>query len=231
MDRNEAIKKVKWLLFGLCYDQETREALDMLIPDLWETEDDKMREEIIRKKIIETLQDIKDNRKWIPGAYYNDENINKMIAYLENLGKEEEKEEKWEEKNDLDLDEFVKYVETLAKAYEFKLPKTGPDVYQFCRDIYIRMRPAKEETRWTNEDEQVIEVIKDALKTSNAISHKNYTKAMKWLDAAPKTDWKPTEEEMRALRIAKSSFQSRGSVASDKVYTGLKEIEDHLKNL
>lgn len=222
MDRNEAIMKVKYLLCGLCYGQETRQALDMLIPDLWETEDEKTR-----KKIIETLQDIKDNRNGVPRAYYNDENIDKMIAYLENLGKEE----KGEEKNDIDLDEFVKYVETLAKAYEFKLPKTGPDVYQFCRDIYIRLRPAMEETRWTNEDEQVIDIIKDALKTSNAVSHKNYMRAMKWLDAAPKTDWKPTEEEMKALRIAKSAFQSRGSVVSDKVYTGLKEIEDHLKNL
>ena len=221
MDRNEAIKKVKWLLFGLCYDQETRQALDVLIPDLWETGDEK-----IRKELIEFIK-WSVNRHFMREDFHQAKRPSEWIAYLENLGKEE----KWEEKNDLDLDEFVKYVETLAKAYEFKLPKTGPDVYQFCRDIYIRMRPAKEETRWTNEDEQVIEVIKDALKTSNAISHKNYTKAMKWLDAAPKTDWKPTEEEMRALRIAKSSFQSRGSVASEKVYTGLKEIEDHLKNL
>ena len=221
MDRNEAIKKVKWLLFGLCYDQETRQALDVLIPHLWETGDEK-----IRKELIEFIK-WSVNRHFMREDFHQAKRPSEWIAYLENLGKEE----KWEEKNDLDLDEFVKYVETLAKAYEFKLPKTGPDVYQFCRDIYIRMRPAKEETRWTNEDEQVIEVIKDALKTSNAISHKNYTKAMKWLDAAPKTDWKPTEEEMRALRIAKSSFQSRGSVASDKVYTGLKEIEDHLKNL
>ena len=225
MDRNEAIKKVKWLLFGLCYDQETRQALDTLIPDLWETGDEK-----IRKELIEFIKWSVD-RHFMREDFHQAKRPSEWIAYLENLGKEEKREEKWEEKNDLDLDEFVKYVETLAKAYEFKLPKTGPDVYQFCRDIYIRMRPAKEETRWTNEDEQVIEVIKDALKTSNAISHKNYTKAMKWLDAAPKTDWKPTEEEMRALRIAKSSFQSRGSVASDKVYTGLKEIEDHLKNL
>ena len=225
MDRNEAIKKVKWLLFGLCYNQETRQALDTLIPDLWETGDEK-----IRKELIEFIKWSVD-RHFMREDFHQAKRPSEWIAYLENLGKEEKREEKWEEKNDLDLDEFVKYVETLAKAYEFKLPKTGPDVYQFCRDIYIRMRPAKEETRWTNEDEQVIEVIKDALKTSNAISHKNYTKAMKWLDAAPKTDWKPTEEEMRALRIAKSSFQSRGSVASDKVYTGLKEIEDHLKNL
>ena len=225
MDRNEAIKKVKWLLFGLCYDQETRQALDTLIPDLWETGDEK-----IRKELIEFIKWSVD-RHFMREDFHQAKRPSEWIAYLENLGKEEKREEKWEEKNDLDLDEFVKYVETLAKAYEFKLPKTGPDVYQFCRDIYIRMRPAKEETRWSNEDEQVIEVIKDALKTSNAISHKNYTKAMKWLDAAPKTDWKPTEEEMRALRIAKSSFQSRGSVASDKVYTGLKEIEDHLKNL
>ena len=53
MDRKEAIRKVKWLLFGLCYDLETRKALDMLIPDLWETEDE---DEKVRKELMDTVR-------------------------------------------------------------------------------------------------------------------------------------------------------------------------------
>lgn len=47
MTREEAIKKVRWILFGLVMDKDSREAFETLVPELRDNKDEELEKEIV----------------------------------------------------------------------------------------------------------------------------------------------------------------------------------------
>lgn len=125
MNREEAIKIVK--SHYPANKQMLNEALEFLIPELKESEDEK-----IRKDLITFLDEI-----WHLGKNANFDkwdkcDCSKWLAWIE---KQSEHEYTLKSSNMLDISKLTDQITKLAKDYDFNLPNRSYDIYAFAKDI------------------------------------------------------------------------------------------------
>ena len=119
--KKKYMKALKWmqsLYSGL--HGATKEEAEYYFPELKESEDERMRREIIDFLRLPHHQFAgkRDHEKW--------------IAWLEKQGEEEYALKSFRDK---DVHKFMQYIEKQAKAYEFNLPNRSYDIYAFAKDI------------------------------------------------------------------------------------------------
>ena len=115
MEREEAIKKVRWGLLGLIIDKDVRDALETLIPELAESEDERMLRTIIRGF---------ENWKGNGNVAFNNTKVDDILAYLE-----KQKEQK----------DYRKLYEDIAKSEWFKKAYEGKSLG--CDDEQKKQNP------------------------------------------------------------------------------------------
>lgn len=142
MNRNEAIEIVRknWPDGR----HQLSEALETLIPELKESEDER-----IRKALIEHF-------KWNVKQILNDFDNKEVLAFLE---KQSKKEYALKSTKDEDvLNKFVQYIERQAKAYELNLPNRSYDIYGFAKDILSWLEEQGEQKLFNNDKYQTVSV-------------------------------------------------------------------------
>ncbi len=107
---------------------------EYLVPELKESEDEKIRKEII--SYIKS-SGVVTNKQW--------------IAWLEKQGKEEYA---LKSSKDADLYKFMQYIEKQAKTYEFNLPYGSYDIYAFAKDILVWLEKQKATKRYKLGDKE-----------------------------------------------------------------------------
>ena len=145
MTREEAIKVVR----NIYQTDAEKEALKTLIPELSESEDERIREQL-----IDAIKIGRSNS----GISFTEEAANRYITLLEKqkemptneemlrtlrteyekgvadtIAKYEQKEQKPAEK--LSKEDYVKKFKALCDAYEIKLPNRKYDIYHLCDDL------------------------------------------------------------------------------------------------
>ena len=115
MTRKEAIKIVKEFINGTCLHMVGREALETLIPELRESEDERTRKEII------CFIEYEEARGNIPDKWYQAKRPGVWISYLE---KQKESEEELSESEDERIRKvIVKSIEEDSSVYEQEISK------------------------------------------------------------------------------------------------------------
>ncbi len=125
MNREEAIKIVK--SHYPANKQMLNEALEFLIPELKESEDEK-----IRKDLITFLDEI-----WHLGKNANFDKWDKCDCsnWIAWVNKQSEHEYTLKSSNMLDVSKLTDQITKLAKDYDFNLPNRSYDIYAFAKDI------------------------------------------------------------------------------------------------
>lgn len=125
MNREEAIKIVK--SHYPANKQMLNEALEFLIPELKESEDEK-----IRKDLITFLDEI-----WHLGKNANFDKWDKCDCsnWIAWVNKQSEHEYTLKSSNMLDASKLTDQITKLAKDYDFNLPNRSYDIYAFAKDI------------------------------------------------------------------------------------------------
>lgn len=77
MTREEAIKKIKWGIAGLIINKDISDALETLVPELRDSEDERIRKEII------CFIEYEEARGNIPDRWYQAKRPRVWISYLE----------------------------------------------------------------------------------------------------------------------------------------------------
>lgn len=129
---------------------DIKEELEHIFPELRESEDERIRNEI--KDVFYSLGEGK-----IPVSI----NFAAIFDWLEKQGKEECA---LKSSKDEDVHKFMQYIEKQAKAYEFNLPNRSYDIYAFAKDILVWLeKQGDHKLAWSEEDEQYLLVCKNAL--------------------------------------------------------------------
>lgn len=193
MTREEAIKKVRWGLLGLVIDKDVRDAFETLIPELAESEDERVKKELI--EFIKSLlcNDAFDRYKlgsWITWLekqkpLSTEETELNSIAFLEQMGytcippKKEHQNNSDAPKNALGgalnspLDKD-KNLDDIAQDYVEAVKEYNPEptwnlmLTAVCYGYHYREQEEHSmsaEEEWSEEDE---EAIKDAIKLLEA---------------------------------------------------------------
>ena len=123
MERNEAIEIVKRNYPHVTESGSQFEtALRTLIPELAESEDER-----IRKRLIDLIYKVYANTNYITCVEHEE-----MLAWLEKQGK---KEYALKSFKDEDVHRFMEYFEKRAKDYDINLPHRGYDIYALTKDL------------------------------------------------------------------------------------------------
>ncbi len=216
MTRKEAIEAVRNNWPDSNYSM-LREALQTLIPELAESEDEK-----IRKMLIEIVN--------ITPASLAIENRSELLAYLEK--QKEQKPVEWSEE---DLQHKSWILECLADGKR-KMPEYAED-FRAAYNWLKSLRPQLKREDWTDEDSIAIKEIQNALQIymiNNGISEEQRKKLARWLDIHCKAypipaklypHWKPSKEQMNALQ----AFV--GMIHPDARYNEVLSLLNDLKKL
>ena len=206
MTREEAIEIVKT---QYPHDYVMKTALGMLIPELRESEDER-----IRKRLIKVVSDIAGS--W-PFEVYK---ITKKeaIAYLEK-----------QEQEPIGTD-FCTAVKNLMNLHKIKNKFTEEDYDFQAKELLklIKQKPAE----WSEEDEKkrkgLIKGLEDRMGfgwASDPFSREEYIEWLKSLRPQKKEDlpkWKPREEQMKALWEVYEGGEKQSALAS--LYADLKKL-------
>ena len=230
MERAEAIKILKYRHdISLPFE---REALETLIPELKESEDER-----IRKALLDYYGkqcDMSD----VNGVYAYE-----VCAWLEKQ-KEQPKEEIVYRLNGL-MQEYIKEGKDEAeKEHRFKCYQL---FWNALEDADFFEQKEQKPAEWSEEDEKKIAELKTFIARCNGFNKENRKKAFDMIDAiGPKPSWKPSEEELVALtrvggilrdyghsELAKMVFMIEGKLANLHVLNKLiwKPSEEQMEAL
>lgn len=170
MTREEAIEVYHGLI-----NTKIREAFEFFAPELRKIEDER-----IRKEIIDIVTAYRSNCVY-EGTHHFDE----CLAWLE---------------KQKDSVSNAKYIEDVANAF-VDGRKKGIEERQkeqplrdFIDDFpYSDEQKEQKPVEWSEEDEEMVNIITTALGTSRTVSHDLYLRVMDWL-RSPRPSWKPSEE-------------------------------------
>ena len=212
MDREEALKQIRnWSL-----PKETREVLETLIPELRESEDERIRKYFvwIVKNVLDNIQVLKlsdeQTRELIEN--YDGIKVSDMLAWLEKQ-KEQKPVDKCKDCNN------VKGCVTCVDGSEW---------------AHI-----EEPEEWSEEDGKLldkIEVMLDSYCDYLEDASSNYIPEVRETisrlkSLRPQPHWKPSEEQMDALCYALQVMNTDLSPIAAKTYQGLQEIQQNLRKL
>lgn len=211
MEREEAIQVVRGLTETTYFDDRELEGLRTLIPELTESEDER-----IRKELIEAFEvyDIESSWNLIP--------VKHILAWLE---KQKEQEPSWSEEDEKRVKQLIYDTEFIKAHYEKIKEKLGErfnnDLIRDCdeqiawlKSLSSNLKKKNEDVaklcsnEWSEEDELMILTIIQTLETLGGRG----TTGMQidWLKSL-RPSWKPSEEQMKVLLVAIGDEKERGS--------------------
>ena len=206
---------------------DPKEVAEFVFPELKESEDEKIRRDIIRYL-----------KKTSPAI---GENIEKMLAWLEKQG-EQKPTDKVEPKFKVgdtivekDLDEYD--YETIKDI------KDGQYIFTdgYCMNIdeqegwqLVKTTVNKEQkSAWNEDDESMLQNILECLKNGWSKLPTDILKYESWLESLKERySWKPSEEQMTALNyVINLMASSESPTENDYYYNVFKDMRTHLKKL
>ena len=221
MTREEAIKNIKLFFsgIGIALSNKTKEAFNTLIPELAESEDER-----IRKRLI-TLIRVLDS------SFFTGNNPSKeqCLAYLE--------KQKDASKAIEAVDRIDKYIdEQVANAHDMKDSNPDKKYYQgwddalgemagILQDVYSDEKQKEQKPiEWSDNDDQLIGFIFDLLndlvwRKDLAMSKEECLERLKSL----RPSWKPSEEQIKALKYA-AYHMLPGEEYRDILFSLLKDL-------
>ena len=213
MERSEAIERIKARYDKWALDNEDMKAIQALIPELKESEDERIRKELLEEiEFIIPHDDETDSEGLILPSYHA--RIDRYKSYLEkhkepkpvewewpNLSnciknckkcqgkcfyrKESYEEQKPAEK--LSKEEYVKKFKALCDAYEIKLPNREYDIYGLCEDLHKLFGDIQNPAEWSED------TIRKAIEEVGLTQHQiNWFKNNVF---PPKQEWSKEEKE------------------------------------
>ena len=187
MDRQEAIN----ILRGYKYSEEEKKALGILIPELRESEDEKMRKMAI--KAVKSPEAQSCIKSW--GVNPDD-----VIAWLEKQKKQKPAE--WSEEDEKMREHLI------SDLREFRYCETDEELIEDYEDEIQWLQSLRPQPHWKPSSLEL-----QALKTAIHIltEERNFPKAAQHLKdildhfngEETRQDWKPTEEQMQELNFAR----------------------------
>ena len=179
-----------------------KEFVDYLIPELKETEDERLRKCL--KRLINGLTEEHFLRC---GA-----SVNEIHAWLEKQCEQKPTEWSGEDKN------MIENIFETIDAYYYLFPNYEEKL-SWLKSLKERVQPKQV---WSEEDEQMINDIIEAIDKQYAVS--DYQEMVTWLKSIKyRYSWKPSDEQMEALDDVIS--------ARDFKYVILFELWKNLKKL
>lgn len=204
MNREEAIK----ILNARPYTGEVREALETLIPELKESENEKMRKELVNFLLSPF---IKEN--------LTDEKVKPWLAYLEKQKEPLPIPDKFSGLKSL----MLQYLQSAANRKDDSEIESDTDLWgRKILDYVWKYSDEQKEQKpaeWSEKDEKIIETICEEGNLKPSERH--------WLKSL-RPSWKPSEEELVTLKRAGNILRPYGySELAKKVFM----IEGKLANL
>ena len=236
MTREEAIKVIK---SATVYTPEEMKALETLIPELRESEDERIRKEII------CFIEYEEARGNIPDRWYQAKRPGVWIAYLEKQKRlysdYEESELRrgllWHLKELQNIEEskglpikskatYSDWIAWLEKQKEQKPWKVGANAY---------FTPEQKPAEWSEEDEDMLNSCISSIEEAkeNRYAYKetdgdtSYDHEIDWLKSL-RPSWKPSEEQMKALKDAVKLYKD---THFERFHTRIESLYEQLKAL
>jgi len=207
---NEALEWARSIYPHTCGSE--KEDLEHFFPELSESEDERIRKEII-SFVLEVLSRQKDN--------YEDRKFDSWLAWLEK--QKEQKPAEWSEEDGKNLEETLYFIREFQQSNRCKdegdmQNSVTCENWLKSRFKSLRPQPHKE---WTEEDEKNITEILCILHMAS-LSDETRTRLCNWIrNIHP--HWKPSEEQMEALDNARfCKFYDRNEL--DSLYEDLKKL-------
>ena len=192
-----------------------KEDAEHYFPELKESEDERIRKEI--------LEDIR-NVKAISSEEYR-KKADRWIAWLEK--QKEQKPAEWSEEDEIGLEETMWCVnEAVQNAKTESEKQNAKTAENWLKSL--RPQPKQE---WSEEDEEMFdEALAGVLLARNRMNDtgciglaERFEKAYKWLESfRPRPHWKPSKEQMRALWEIYQGGEAQAPIAS--LYEDLKKL-------
>lgn len=230
----EALERAKGILDTRCKEGEQgefhRKDLQDIFPELKESEDDRIRRELIR-----LVNDKESDELW--GEYELEKR--KVIAWIEKQGVKEPGE--WTRSDRSHIEKLI----TIVNAEEH------PDEAKWLISVYDRVIPQPKQ-EWSKKDDEMLYNIRNmifkyaysqsAVDVNGDLCEQEYIDANVWLqsrklphycDSCIKKSiagWKPSEEQIKAIRLARS-FVTDDFSDNPTLSELLVELEEQLKKL
>jgi|GEM_PF-6336766 len=205
MEKGTALKILKELHDKSLFAERT--ALETLIPELKESEDERIRKWI--KKELES--------KYVVDNIVNDVMADKAFAWLERQG---EQKQEWSEEDLISLGYLATFVDENGDSF---YGKNKPNVVKWIRS-FANLNPTQKQ-EWSDFDAKMLARAMRAVNyfISND-DHDEANQCFSWLKSLKERyTWKPSEEQMEALKIARDR--------NDRIGFYLSQLYDDLKKL
>ena len=177
----------------------SEKELNYLFPELHESEDDKIRKEIIDFIDTKTIDSDERRNKWF--SYLGKQGEQKFFDY-ENANIPQ-KDSTWSEEDKHWMQKVIDFMNhpDLIKA----TPTLAKDTINWLKSLKDRVQPQSKQ-EWSEEDEGnfqgIIDVIKENKHHAIDYEHITYYKLLSWFKSLKdRYTWKPSEEQMHILSI------------------------------
>ena len=228
MEREEAIERIKTRFDKWALDDEDMKAIQTIIPELLENEDER-----IRREIYNFLIDMECKEEWI--NYLEKQKEQKLstpediaAAYQMGLTKgcNEQKPAEWSEEDSIHLKNAVLSAEKEwgTESCTAKWLKSLPERFN--------LQPKQE---WSEEDKKLLDFWSDVIDRNDWRMDENFCKALREFINRLKSlhpSWKPSEEQMKEYSYWYKNFIESGLASpTSKAVTVLGELLEQLKKL
>lgn len=218
MNYREAIERIRARFNKWALDDKDLDAIKTLVPELCESDDERIRREII-KYLINAVNGIKQEiprtnefHAWIDYLIRQEEQAPEVPdtkAFQEVVKEDRRLEREGQESTEwiypYGRNETVDKLVAIAECLEMDGDcifngYSGTECGKFLRDLarkQVECKPAE----WSEEDEEMCQNILECLRNGWRKLPTDILKYESWL-RSPHPNWKPSEEQMEALRCA-----------------------------
>lgn len=176
-----ALERAKGIYKEYPSNSTAKVACEQIFPELIESEDERIREALIKGlNFLTTSKRI---------FTFGDIPIEDIVAFLE-----KQKEQK--PADNVSKEQYVKRFKALCDAYEIKLPNREYDIYHLCSDLSKLFTGSDEQkpAEWSEKEKGILLECISALQNSG-----HWLLADKLSSLRPQHHWKPSEEQMRVF--------------------------------
>lgn len=219
---DKALEKAKDFNFQGYMDEE---CLYDMFPELRESEDEKVRKEIIdycHERLNTTY-----------GALPNIETVKKWLAWLEKQGKKEVANSENACKGEQEPKSYKDAEEASAEYRKFR-EECGikdPVMLDEIEEAYYNGATSRKPVDWSDEDEENLQHCCMAISVDSLHTYEDKQDMESWLQSLKnRCIWKPTKEHVKAVRLARS-FVTDDFGEHPMLSETLIDLEEQLKKL
>ena len=216
---SKAVEKAKQE-YSITTSEDRKQWLEELFPELRESEDER-----IRKEILNYIDKATGCKRWV--AWLEKQGEQKSFDY-ENANIPQ-KDSTWGEEDKHWLQKVIDFMNhpDLIKA----TPTLAKDTINWLKSLKDRVQPQSKQ-EWSEEDESnfqgIIDVIKENKHHTTDYEHMTYYKLLSWFKSLKnRYVWKPSDEQMKALDWALSLAKNCG----DECAFDLRTLQEQLKKI